>query len=257
MLDRGFQYGDGLFETLKIVEGKAPHWPRHFRRLKKGCERLSLALPEQRLLEAEIERACSGVNEGVLKIILTRGCGQRGYAMPDEVHVTRVVSVSPLPQYPLSHQREGIALMVCQTPLGLNPALAGIKHLNRLEQVLARAEFKDPAISEGLMLDAEGHVIEGTMSNVFCARKDALFTPDLSRCGVEGLMRERVMEAARKTGNKVVVAHMSLDDIRQADEVFVCNSLIGIWPVRQLEDKTWLPGRLTKQLVHELEHTGA
>lgn len=253
VLDRGFQYGDGLFETLKVIEGTAQYWRRHFRRLKKGCERLSLMLPEQGLLEEEIERVCAGVEEGVLKVILTRGGGQRGYAVSDEVQVTRVLSVSSAPQYPLSHQQEGIVLMVCQTPLGLNPALAGIKHLNRLEQVLARTEFKDPAISEGLMLDTDGYVIEGTMSNVFCARKGILFTPDLSRCGVEGIMRERVLEAAAKAGNKVVVAPLSLDDILQADEVFMCNSLMGIWPVRQLEDKSWLPGRLTKELIEVLE----
>ena len=148
-------------------------------------------------------------------------------------------------------------LRVCKTPLGLNPALAGIKHLNRLEQVMARAEWDDTNIAEGLMLDVAGHVIEGTMSNVFCVRQDTLFTPDLTHCGVEGITRERVLKTAGRNGLEAVVTQLGLADIRQADEVFICNSLIGIWPVRRLAEKSWLPGPITKALKQALENSSA
>lgn len=250
--DRGFQYGDGLFETLQIVDGNPCFWPRHFRRLQKGCQRLALSSPDIALLETEMQRMCAGVAKGVLKIVLTRGVGKRGYVLPENAQTTRVLSLSAAPEYPSTYKTEGVVLTVCKTPLGINPALAGIKHLNRLEQVLARAEWNDPEISEGLMRDTEGHVIEGTMSNVFCVRNGNLVTPDISGCGVEGITRERVMETATDLGYPVVVKPLSLDDIKQSDEVFVCNSVIGLWPVRKLEERTWAPGVLTGKLIQSI-----
>lgn len=252
VLDRGFQYGDGLFETLRVTAGRPQQWERHYQRLRRGCERLALPLPQRDLLERELELACHDVASGTLKIILTRGRGPRGYAPPDEVRVTRVVAVSEPPSYPPARQRDGIVLTVCRTPLGLNPALAGIKHLNRLEQVLARAEWNDPAIDEGIMLDTQGRVIAGTMSNLFCVRDGCLTTPDLSQCGVEGVTRARVLDAAAAAGQPAEVRQLWLEDVRRADEVFVCNSLMGIWPVRRLDDRTWQPGPITRALSEAL-----
>lgn len=252
VLERAFQCGDGLFETLRVADGEPQHWQRHLRRLRKGCERLLMPLPDEELLWAEGSGLCREVESGVLKIILSRGRGQRGYAVPAGLEPTRVISLSVPPHYPPAWQTQGVRLTVCETPLGINPRLAGIKHLNRLEQVLARAEWQDGDISEGLMLDMEGRLIEGTMSNVFCVQGAELFTPDLCRCGVEGITRERVIEAASGAGHKVVITDMSVDDLKQADEVFVCNSLIGVWPVRQLDEKKWLPGPLTLGLIQKL-----
>lgn len=251
--DRGLQYGDGLFETLAVRDGAPCHWPRHLRRLQRGCERLGLPAPDSRLLEAEAAQLCHGVSNGVLKIILTRGPGQRGYISPELVEPTRVLRVSTLPEYPATHRTDGVVVTVCQTPLGLNPALAGIKHLNRLEQVLARAEWRDPAISEGLMLDLEGHVIEGTMSNLFVLHNGELVTPDLARSGVAGITRERIMELAIAQGLPLEVRPLTLDDVTHSDEFFICNSLIGIWPVKQLQQRNWHPGPVTRQLMQALE----
>jgi 4-amino-4-deoxychorismate lyase len=141
---------------------------------------------------------------------------------------------------------------LCEARLGSNLQLAGIKHLNRLEQVLARQEWEEPDIREGLLLDEEGHVIEGTMSNLFAVKRGTLVTPDLTRCGVAGIMRTVVMEQAGHLGLDVSVKPLPLADVEQADELFLTNSLIGIWPVIGLENRTWSTGPVSRQLQKRL-----
>ena len=165
--DRGFQYGDGLFETIAIVNGQAVFLERHLERLQKDCHRLKIPYPGNELLSSEVEKLSRNVGKSVLKIILTRGVGGRGYRQPEPINTTRVISLHPYPDYPESYKNQGIHAQFCVTRLGLSPALAGIKHLNRLEQVLARSEWSDPATQEGIMLDFNDHVIEGTITNLF------------------------------------------------------------------------------------------
>ncbi|MBI2779452.1 MAG: aminodeoxychorismate lyase [Gammaproteobacteria bacterium] len=155
-----------------------------------------------------------------------------GRERPGTVQPTRLVALYAWPEYPPAFWVEGVAVRLCSTRLGSNPALAGIKHLNRLEQVLARSEWDDPAIPEGLMLDGEGYVIEGTMSNLFIVRNGRLLTPDLTQCGVAGVMRGCILDGARDAGIPVDITQITLDDVKSSDEVFLCNSLIGVWPVR-------------------------
>lgn len=249
--DRGLHYGDGLFETLAVVGGRPQLWEPHMRRLAEGCRRLGLPPPASDLLRGEADRLCAERERGVLKILLTRGQGGRGYRPPRETEtvVTRVLSWHPPPDYPPSYYREGVALRLCRTRLGHNPALAGIKHLNRLEQVLARAEWREAAIAEGLMLDQAGHPIEGTQSNLFLVRRGVLATPDLSCCGVAGVMRDLLIELARGDGHEVEVARLGIGDLQTADEVFLCNSLIGVWPVRRCGDWDYRPGPVATRLA--------
>jgi 4-amino-4-deoxychorismate lyase len=141
----------------------------------------------------------------------------------------------------------------CDIRLSENPALAGIKHLNRLENVLARAEWNDPDIAEGLVLDASGFVIEGTMSNLFIVQEGILMTPDISGCGVEGIMRSIVFEAASSLGISLRVLQITPQDVIEADEIFICNSLINIWPVRQLDQHSCIIGEITKQLMQQIQ----
>ena len=247
--DRGLQYGDGLFETLAIVEGQARHWPLHMQRLAKGCEHLGLPVPPS--LATESDQLCAGVKQGVLKIIVTRGVGGRGYRPPQPCHPSRYLEVFPWPDYPSANAITGVTIRLCETRLGINPALAGIKHLNRLEQVLARSEWQDMAIAEGLMRDVQGHIIEGTMSNLFIVKDGVLMTPDLSGCGVAGITRGRILALAAGIGLRANVRPLSLTDLRGADEVFLCNSLIGIWPVCRLLDTRsvqYLVGQATMQV---------
>lgn len=257
--DRGLQYGDGLFETIAVREGKLEFWGRHLARLREGCARLGIAEPDLGELSREARRlidgrrACEGVDRGILKIIVTRGGGGRGYRMPEAASPTRIVAFHPWPEIPDSHARDGVKVRRCALQLGHQPKLAGIKHLNRLENVLARAEWDDPEIAEGLLCDQDGHVIEGVMSNLFVERGGKLLTPDLSRCGVAGIIRAVVMEEARSQGMAVEVADIRYEDVTTAEGLFLTNSVIGIWPVRELEDKKFNLSPATRSLMERLE----
>ena len=254
VLDRGFQYGDGLFETICIVAGKPRYWRQHMERLLDGCRRLKISLPELSDLQRESENLCAGIDEGVLKITITRGAGGRGYAVNEQAENTRVLAVFPAPQYPKTHRSNGVVVKVCNTRLGINPALAGIKHLNRLEQVMARAEWSSIDIHEGLMLDINSKVIEGTMSNVFCVKKGELYTPELSLCGVKGIMREQVINVAKQADITVHETQLDLGAFCQAEEIFLCNSIFGLWPVRRLEDHEFTLGAMFHQLANILSN---
>jgi 4-amino-4-deoxychorismate lyase len=246
--DRGLHYGDGLFETLAVKQGQPQLWDWHMERLRAGCDRLRLAPVDPVLLRAEAEEVCAGKSRAVMKIVLTRGPAVRGYRIEAGSAATRILSLAEAADYPLSYYREGVAIRLCQTRLACNPALAGIKHLNRLEQVLARAEWDDEEIVEGLMCDVDGRVIEGIMSNIFLVRQDRIATPPVAACGVAGIMRRRIMEWARDDGLPLEERALSPREIKEADEVFLCNSLIGVWPVRRFEDADWRPGPLTARI---------
>lgn len=248
--DRGLHYGDGLFETIAIVAGRPQLWQYHLHRLNDGCRRLGIELPVEGVLLDEAMRLCEGVERGVLKLILTRGSGGRGYRAPAEAHPQRIFLRYPWPDFP--DVRDGIRLRLCHTPLACNPALAGMKHLNRLEQVMARNEWDDSSIHEGVMADLAGNLIEGTMSNLFWVSEGRLFTPDLSRCGVAGVMRAQVVMAAEHLGIESCYASIDAVGLCQVDEVFVCNSLIGIWPVVQFDPQRFVIGETTRRLQQQL-----
>lgn len=242
--DRGLQYGDGVFRTLRVVNGKLLHWPRHYRKLQQDCAALSLRCPDVTLLFDELHSLTKHQPEGVAKIIITRGTQQkRGYAPVAEVTptstTTRILSMAPAPAYPDIFYTHGVKLHLCALRLAHQPRLAGIKHLNRLENVLAAAEWNNTDIPEGLMLDFSGNVIEGTRSNLFIVHQGELRTPDLSHCGVSGVQRERVIELAAKNGVACRIEQFTLAEVLAADEVFLVNSVIGLWPVRQLLTRTW------------------
>ena len=254
ILDRGFQYGDGLFETIHIIKGKHQYWKQHIERLIDGCRRLQISTPDLSVLQQEAESLCGEVAEGVLKIIITRGLGERGYSAGESDNSTRVLAIYSAPHYPEERWLEGVVLTVCKTRLGTNPALAGIKHLNRLEQVLARSEWNSADIHEGIMLDVNDNVIEGTMSNVFCIKHGELYTPELSLCGVKGIMREQVIRVAKESGITVHETQISLEDLHQSEECFLTNSLFGIWPVRKLKDHKFMVGPVSHQLANILRN---
>jgi 4-amino-4-deoxychorismate lyase len=233
--DRAIQYGDGVFRTLRATSEQLVGWKDQHAKLAADAHALGLVCPPDGLLRAE----CIDVAENrpcLVKVILTRGIGQRGYAPPNETSQTRIVVSSDLPNYPATFILEGIKVRWCSLKLGHQPRLAGIKHLNRLENVLARAEWTDPDIAEGLLLDERGWVICGVMSNLLVIRGNTLYTPDLSQCGVAGVTRRRIMLAAQKHGMQVRVTQMRPRDIFKADEVCMCNSVMGVWRVRMIED---------------------
>jgi 4-amino-4-deoxychorismate lyase len=244
--DRGFQYGDGLFETIEVSNGKPLFLGRHLARLTNGCRRLLIPAPDWALLTQEALQVSATSERAVLKLIVTRGCGGRGYRQPSRILPTRLFSLHPFPDYPSHFQTEGVVARFCRLRLAISPALAGIKHMNRLEQILARAEWRDDDMQEGLMLDSNDHVVEGTMTNLFMVKEGVLYTPVVTECGVAGIVREIVMEFAQS--NNIVLLEKQIDKqaLLRADEIFVTNSVIGVWPVKQLEQNRFGVGRLTK-----------
>lgn len=252
VMDRGLHYGDGLFETLAVFDGNCPWFPAHFQRLSAGCERLNIPLPDKQVLFNEVEQAAQGQHKAVIKILLTSGHGGRGYRRPAIVQPSRIVTLHDWPEYPDAYWQNGVALHLCQTRLACNPALAGIKHLNRLEQVLARNEWHSSEYAEGLMCDVQGNVIEGTMSNVFVVRGNTLSTPKLNACGVAGVMRHWVMQTAEELNLAVQQTALSVTDIKQADEVMLTNSLIGLWPVKHFDSRNYQPGPVYQTLLKYL-----
>lgn len=246
--DRGFQYGDGLFETIEVIKSQPVFLDHHLIRLSMGCSRLNIPSPDINQLAGEINSVCKYAQQAVLKIIITRGSGGRGYRQPEAIHPTRVISLHPFPEYPATHAKQGIIARFCDTRLGLNPALAGIKHLNRLEQIMARAEWDDPAIQEGIMLDSNSHVIEGTMTNLFYVKDSIIYTASLKLSGVAGIVRG-VIKGLIAEHNLALIEHdYGKEALLTADEAFVCNSIIGLWPIRQIENVGFAVGRVTSQL---------
>lgn len=250
--DRGFQYGDGLFETIAVKNRLAVFLDRHLQRLNIGCQRLGIPFPDTDLLNLEISKLIqqwvrgTDSTQAVLKIIVTRGSGGRGYRPPDAIQPTRIVSLYPYPDYPQHYTEQGIIARFCSTRLGLNPHLAGLKHLNRLEQVMARSEWTDPGIQEGLMLDVNDHVIEGTMTNLFYSKNKRLYTAALAQSGVAGIIRGIILELAVDHNLPVNEQLITKNQLLSADEVFVCNSIIGIWPIKQIENSHFSVGPITR-----------
>jgi len=246
--DRGLAYGDGIFRTLLIRAGRPVWWRRHAAKLASDCAAVGIACPRLDQFERDLGALARETPDCVIKIIVTRGSGPRGYAPPVNASPTRIVTSSPLPAHPRDWHEHGVHVHLCRLRLARQPVLAGIKHLNRLEQVLARAEWNDPAVAEGLLCDTGDLVIGGTMTNVVLVRQGALVTPDLTSCGVAGVTRGLVLELARENGVATHVQAVSIDDLLGSDEVFLINSVIGVWPVAQLDCKTWPVGPVTAQV---------
>lgn len=239
--DRGLAYGDGLFRTLRLRDGTPCLWDWHWARLQADCAALALPCPEAATLLAELHRVSADLPQAIGKITLTRGLAPRGYAPPTlpQTHATRVVQAAPRVTSPLWTSPHGVTVRDCTLQLSAQPRLAGVKHLNRLENVLARAEWHDPKVAEGLLYTAAGQLIEGTMSNVFVRHGTRLRTPRLDQCGVAGAVRAWLLDTAPLLGLTAEEAALTAADLVTADEVWLCNTVIGVVPVARWRDQTW------------------
>ena len=250
--DRGLCYGDGVFETLAVEQGLPRWWQDHMDRLARGCERLGLAMPPQSVLLREVQTASAGYARCVAKIILTRGSGGRGYRPGSQSAELRIVSTHPWPRDIEAIVQNGIRARVCKLRMAIQPALGGIKHLNRLEQVLAADECAAAGAEEGVLLDQNGDVISGISANIFLVTGGSLLTPRMDRCGVRGVLRARILKAFKP---RCELRRISLDMLEEADELFMCNAIRGIMPVVSVGEQTFTPGPLTRELqawLHEV-----
>ena len=250
--DRGLAYGDGLFETMAAKDGRIRWLDLHFDRLTEGCARLGLPAPDLDEIRREIGTHCPAEGFAAVKLIYTRGAGARGYRPPKEPKPTRILGISAWPDYPKSNYSRGIELQTLRMRLGENPELAGLKHLCRLEQVLAQRELERVGAQEGLLLDTGGRVVSGTSSNVFAVLGAKLLTPALTRCGVRGVMRRAVLARAADVGLDAEERDIDPAELESANEIFVTNALFGIWPVARLDDLRLTPGAKTRALMARL-----
>jgi 4-amino-4-deoxychorismate lyase len=247
--DRGVHYGDGLFETALLANGRIRFLDDHLQRLTTGCRRLGIAAPARHVLLDEIERVTGTQRSGVLKIIVTRGAGGRGYGAAPDLEPTRIVALYAAPEAIKSE----VTLRWCETRLGRNARLAGVKHLNRLEQVLAQAEQGASTADEGLMLDTEGELVSGVASNVFIVRDGALLTPDLRFSGVRGVMRDQILRAAAQAGLAASEEPLWPHDLDAASEVFLTNAIRGVQSAVSLGALQWRAGPVAGRLRAALD----
>jgi 4-amino-4-deoxychorismate lyase len=235
--DRGLHYGDGLFETMRVRRRGIPLLDYHLERLYQGCRRLKIEAPAEDRLRRELERIAARRAQGVLKLILTRGSGHRGYRPSGRERCTRIVTLHPLNRDSLAATLHPVRVRLCATPVSSNPALAGLKSLNRLDSVLARSEWSGTRIWEGLMRDVDENIVCGTMSNLFLRQGSSLLTPRLDRCGIAGVMRRWVMEQADSLGLTALEGRVRWADLRRAEEVFLCNAVLGPVSVGEIQDR--------------------
>jgi len=241
--NRGLAYGDGLFETLRVHRGGLPLWPRHLARLRDGAGRLGIAMPALDFVEARIADTIAGCDAGVLKLLLTRGEGGRGYAPPVDADPAWMLSLHPLP----ASNSSGLRLHWCETRLAAQPALAGIKHCNRLEQVLARAEAVRASCDEGIMQDMAGNAIGATSANLLVFRDGRWLTPRIDGCGVAGVLRGWLLgQGLLEVGDLAPV------DVESADALALCNAVRGILPVASLGTRAWARHPLLDELQERL-----
>lgn len=256
-LDRGLAFGDGLFETVRVSNGMLVLKSGHLARLQLGLERLSIAVTTPQI-EAQLEQLLSLAAEqdlvdGVIKLIVTRGAGGRGYAPAKNLDPVIISSWHPLPEFPARWYEQGLALAVCKARLPSRPFLAGLKTLNGLDYVLAAAEVQESSLDDGLLLNDTGCVIEATSSNVFVVSDGELLTPMLDTCGVAGVLRQYILEElAAKLAVNARTATLKLDELGGAEEIFICNSVSGIRPVTKLYEERWAIGPVTKKLMEEV-----
>ena len=258
--ERASQYGDGLFETIAIRDGEPRLWTYHIERLQEGCQRLGFDAPDPDELRSRLDVLLGSTDEDttqcIAKIIVSAVATERGYGRGVASPTETWCAIFPALPLERSAYDSGIATMLCETRLATGSTSAGLKTLNRLEQVLARSECIQSGAFEGLTLDADGRIICGTMSNVFIVRDNQVMTPALLRCGVAGIMRRLVIEALRDAGTPAQIGDVGVEDLAAADEVFITNSQLGAVPVQRCGEHQWPVGPVTQRVMGMLAERG-
>lgn len=251
--DRSTQYGDGFFTTMKVESGEIRLWPFHLERLVISAQRLGIASPNWEDIENQVHAIAKMISLGGIKILISRGAGGRGYS-PEGCDNTQVV-ISDF-QYPAHYkqwQEKGIELGVSTVRLGLSsPLLAGMKHLNRLEQVLIKNDISKTAYLDAIVLDLNNHVIETSIGNLFWIKGDRIFTPKLSFSGVEGVMKKHIQQLAKEFQLELEEVSVALSELEKADEVFITNALFEIVPINAIVHQSFAQHKLTYRFQEKL-----
>ncbi|MDR0218027.1 MAG: aminodeoxychorismate lyase [Enterobacteriaceae bacterium] len=233
--DRAVQFGDGCFTTIWIEQSQAALLPLHIKRLQKSVEKLFMPTLDWLQLENHIRQVIAGCESGVLKVILSRGVGGRGYSHDGTGEPTQILSLSPYPDQYYTLRERGVSLEISPVSIGINPHLAGIKHLNRLEQVLIKHFIDQAKTDEVLVLDSDGLLVECCAANIFWRKGQNVYTPDLSQCGVDGVMRQHIIQLLEKSGYHLSCVMRYPEALAHADEVIICNSLMPVMAVNQIQ----------------------
>ncbi len=252
-LDRGLHYGDGLFETIAVKSGQAELLTEHINRLKESCDKLKFINVDFSNITQEIISEAKKIDKGIIKLIVTRGCGGRGYSIPDNMKATYIILQYPWPDYSKTNWKNGVFVKKCDLILAQQPRLAGMKHLNRLENIIAKMELTNSEFIEGILCDSDGNVIEATSSNIFIVKDKQVFTPSLESCGVSGIMRGQVIKRALDIQLKINIKLVPYKILLNADEIFLTNSVIGIWPVSKLNEKIYNDFTVTRKIMKLLD----
>ena len=244
IFNRNFQYGDGLFETCVVNNNQILFWEKHLSRLDIGCRKLKIKNIEEEIWLKDIKKALSLTSKKncVLKLILSRGNSQRGYSYSDDILPVRVVIVSEMKNV---QAKESFSLEYASSGYHSNPNLAGIKHCNRIEQILARSSLKR---DEAIMLDENQNIISVTQGNIYFIFGQSLVTPKLDRCGVIGSRRSLILELAESIELNVEEGNVSMNDAKKADEAFISNSIMGIQSVNSIEEYQLPKKMITEQI---------
>ena len=244
IFNRNVQYGDGLFETCISKNNKILFWQRHLERLNLGCERLNIKKIQESTWISDLKKAftLSSENNCIVKLILSRGDSLRGYGYMEDITPVRIVIISEKKK---SAAKDIFSLEFSESGFYSNPNLAGIKHCNRLEQILARANLSS---DEAIMKDENENVISVTQGNIYLIYDGKLYTPKLDRCGVEGSRRSLIMGIARSLDIDAIESRISGDKLLQANEVFISNSVIGIQSVSFIEESGFGDSPLTERI---------
>jgi len=230
----------GVFETLAIVNGQPRLLNRHLARLFDGCRRLGLAAPSDSVIAARISAAAATPGAGVVKLIVTRSAAENRDVPQWSVQA------EPPRLRPPEWACDGVRIIICRNRLPVEPQLAGLKLLDRTAQILARREWTAESIAEGLMLDVDGRLISGTMTNVYAVIDGVVCTPAIVRCGVAGVMRAALLEAWQAAGQATVIRDLDPGELKAASEIFLSNALIGVWPVRALDGQDFPVGPIAR-----------
>ena len=260
--DRGLAYGDGFFETMlwdSFVEKNETNvgvefWLRHLRRIKDGCQLMQINLPfdeeiiRQRnlILKASLKEKKSGL----LKMIVTRGVGGRGYKFERNMIPTIIFLSLPKPKVKKEYFKSGVVVKICKTQLSKNINLFGYKHLNRLDSVLARSEWEDKNIFEGIFVDSKRNILEGTMTNIFFVHEKTLITPPIIDSGINGVMRQVIIDKAKFFFDKLVIQKINLRDVEKFDQMFLTNSVLKVIPVIRFEKKKFIKKKNVIDLIN-------